>query len=357
MVIIQCASAKKCKIGGRACTNDTECGADGPCVGYRFDGSCNYCSNACFGTKAKSQAFCGDGVKQQNFGEQCDGQGDPQARGQGTTYACQNDCVYDPNGGFCGDGTIHASQGEACDTNTFPGGTAPSCESLNAGTAGQVTCSRGCALYTGGCDNGTLLPGDFRFKISWPTPHTASNEVDLYVKAVYSSGPLAGQTRYFGWKDGSSDPRYVGNGNFPSDSIRLFWDVTGATHANDPEIMVLSTQSLPQGTYHIFANGGSCFVNGNYALEPVFDRNTGWWKNASASIKSNSIFTIESGSDESVSGIANGTTRPLSTVPSISGNPCMWYIGRIDKTGSSPEGRFTLKNTYVNRADGPNATD
>ena len=351
------ATARKCKVNGRLCTNDAECGANGPCVAYRMDGSCNYCSNACFGTNAKSPAFCGDSVKQGQFGEQCDGQGDPQARGQGTTYVCRNDCVYDPNGGYCGDGVIHSAYGEVCDNTTFAGGAAPSCASQGAGTAGQVLCSRGCGLYTGGCDNGTLLPGDFRFKISWPTPHNAANEVDLYVKAVYSSGPLAGQTKYFGWKASAADTRYVGNGNFANDHIRLFWDVTGGTHATDPEIMVLSTQSLPQGTYHVFANGGSCFVDGNYANMPLFDRNSGWWKAASATVKSNSIFTIESGSDASVSDATSGTTRLLSSVSDISGNPCMWYIGRIDKTAASPEGRFVMKNKYVNRADGPNASD
>jgi hypothetical protein len=114
---------------------------------------------------------------------------------------------------------------------------------------------------------------------------------------------------------------------------------------------------LPQGTYHVFANGGSCFVDGDYSKAPLFDRNTGWWKGATATIKSNSIFTIETGSAASVSGISNGTTRTLASVPDASGSPCLWYIGRIDKTAASSEGRFTLKNKYVNRTDGPNAND
>ncbi len=349
--------AKKCKVDGKLCASDSECGANGPCTAYRIDGSCNYCSNACSGTNAKSQAFCGDGVKQTQYGEQCDGTGDPLATGHGSTYVCRNDCVYDPNGGYCGDSVIQGGNGEVCDTNNFVGGAAPSCASQGAGTAGQVLCSQGCGYYTGGCDSGRLLPGDFRFKIAWPTPHTAANEVDLYVKAVYSAGPLAGQTRIFGWKTSESSSIYVGNGSFKNDSIQLFWDVTGGTHANDPEIMTFSTKSLPAGTYYVFANGGSCFLGGNYSRAAQFDRNTGWFQGANAATKAGSIFTMEAGSAAAVSGIASPMTRALNTVSSIAGSPCLWYVGRVDKAANASEGIFTLKNKFVNRADGPNAND
>lgn len=108
-------TAKKCEKSGKLCTSDSQCGLGGPCVTFRIDGSCNSCSSSCGGSTRKSPFFCGDKLVQPQFGEQCDGAGDPRSTGQGTTYGCREDCVYDPAAGFCGDDIVQASAGELCD--------------------------------------------------------------------------------------------------------------------------------------------------------------------------------------------------------------------------------------------------
>jgi hypothetical protein len=130
---------------GASCHSSAECapsqychGGQGQCIAFNtqcvpepysntraaagsdryFDGSCSSCNSLCAGSVSKSPNFCGDTLTQAQFGEECDGAGDPNAVGQGSTYKCGVDCAYDPNGGYCGDNIKQTAEGEVCDVNT-----------------------------------------------------------------------------------------------------------------------------------------------------------------------------------------------------------------------------------------------
>ncbi len=133
-----------------------------------FNGSCTSCTNACVGQTNKSAAFCGDTIAQPQFGEQCDGTGDPNATGPSGSksyYGCSGDCTYNASSGYCGDNRTQAT--EQCDGTSFSNNTVPSCSSLGWGTEGAVACGSACRYYGGGCDDGALSPGDIRIKVEW----------------------------------------------------------------------------------------------------------------------------------------------------------------------------------------------
>lgn len=81
----------------------------------RIDGSCNSCNSSCVGATQSPPLYCGDLTVQPEFGEQCDGNPDPNSIGKGSQYQCGADCAS--SGGFCGDGVLQSGEGEICDVN------------------------------------------------------------------------------------------------------------------------------------------------------------------------------------------------------------------------------------------------
>ncbi|MDA3862519.1 MAG: hypothetical protein PF689_01480 [Deltaproteobacteria bacterium] len=80
-------------------------------------------------TNCSENGYCGDGVVQPDFSEECDGNLDPETIScedmgyYGGEIFCKDDCTYDLSGcstwGRCGDGFIQAGAGEECDANNI----------------------------------------------------------------------------------------------------------------------------------------------------------------------------------------------------------------------------------------------
>jgi len=111
---------------------------------------------------------CGDGVLQEDDGEQCDGTLTAEqtcaALGyHGGTLACDGECLFDLSGcaavGRCGDGVVQAVHGEVCDLEAFNQQT---CRTRGY-YGGVLRCSSSCLLDESGCGNLIDLSAGPRF--------------------------------------------------------------------------------------------------------------------------------------------------------------------------------------------------
>lgn len=113
------------------------------------------CTSVCSYT---GQPFCGDGVKQSEYGEQCDGvytPPTPAVSNDNNQYECGDPMTANAcekkQGGYCGNASVEASYGERCDRNW----TAPSPGS--SANDNQYECSNACTPTQGGwCGDGSV---------------------------------------------------------------------------------------------------------------------------------------------------------------------------------------------------------
>lgn len=99
-----------------------------------------------------TRARCGDGIRNESAGEQCDRMGDgvPGTTGESTT--CNADCTM----AVCGDGLTNPLAGEQCDfgpNNAFDGACLPSCKSNVCGD-GHVNTTLVAGRPVEDCDSG-----------------------------------------------------------------------------------------------------------------------------------------------------------------------------------------------------------
>jgi fibro-slime domain-containing protein len=103
----------------------------------------NMCAPGCV-----APVYCGDGIIQKNYGEQCD----DGTNNQNTYNHCQTNCKL---GARCGDGTIQAVDGEQCDDGPNNGAPSSGC-----GTDCKLKCGNGVVDSGEQCDDGSGPTGN-----------------------------------------------------------------------------------------------------------------------------------------------------------------------------------------------------
>ncbi|MBU1510633.1 hypothetical protein KKD52_09765, partial [Myxococcota bacterium] len=160
--LASCQSAGRCGDGtlhadfGEICDGYSLGGVT--CEELNYHGGTLACATDCTFDLASCVAAgrCGDGVLQDDTGEQCDLDDlGPQTCEDlypgygGGALACADDCTLDPAGcARCGDGLLQTSQGELCDGDALDGAT---CETQGQ-YPGTLACAADCAeLVLDGC--------------------------------------------------------------------------------------------------------------------------------------------------------------------------------------------------------------
>ena len=143
---------------GEECDGDDLQGMSCDDFGYYFgelacSDECTFDTSSCFG-------FCGDGVAHLDQGEECDGEdlagktcrdlGFHGVEADGGVLSCSADCTFDVSlcvGEYCGDGIAQEEHGEECDGDDLLGKT---CQDVGF-YEGELACSEQCTFDTSAC--------------------------------------------------------------------------------------------------------------------------------------------------------------------------------------------------------------